>query len=100
VANVLTKPTLQAFWERHRDAQKELEAWFKVARKARWTSLADVRAPFPTADMVGQCLIFNICRNKYRLIVSANRSMTRLFVKHILTHKDYDRNEWKKDCIR
>ncbi len=96
--NVVSKARLRAFWEQHRDAQKELEAWFKIVRKARWTDLADVRASFPSADKVGSCLIFNICHNKYRLIVWANRRMTWLFVKHILTHKDYDKDLWKKDC--
>ena len=45
--NVVSKARLRAFWEQHRDAQKELEAWFKIVRKARWTDLADVRASFP-----------------------------------------------------
>ena len=98
MAHVISKPRLRAFWEKHRDAQGELEEWFKVARKARWGQLADVRMQFPSADQVGRCLVFNICHNKYRLIVRRSQNWKHLAVRHILTHKDYDRNQWKQSC--
>jgi len=98
VAHVIAKPRLRAFWEKHRDAQKELEAWFKSARKARWMCLADVRVPFPSADQVGRCLIFDVCHNRYRLIVRATRNWKRIYVRHVLTHNDYDKGQWKKGC--
>src|SRR5438067_11940322 len=99
MAHVISKPRLRRFWEKHRDAQQELQDWFKAARKARWASLADVRKPFPSADQVGRCLIFNVCGNKYRLIVRTTRNWKRLYVRHVLTHKDYDKQEWKKSCL-
>jgi mRNA interferase HigB len=98
VAHVISKARLREFWEKHRDAQKELEAWFKAARKARWTCLADARVPFPGVDQVGRCIIFDVCHNKYRLIVRTTRNWKRLYVRHALTHRKYDMAEWKKDC--
>jgi mRNA interferase HigB len=98
VAHVIAKARLRAFWERHRDAQNALAAWFKAARKARLTCLADMRVPFPSADQVGSCLIFDVCHNKYRLIVRPSRNWKRLFVRHVLIHRDYDKGHWKKGC--
>ena len=40
------------------------------AAAANWRTFAEVRADFPSVDMVGQVLSFNICHNPYRLIVS------------------------------
>jgi HTH-type transcriptional regulator/antitoxin HigA len=37
-------------------------------RKAAWKSLADVRITWSSADIFGECTIFNIKGNKYRLI--------------------------------
>jgi mRNA interferase HigB len=74
----------------------ELRNWFQVASRARWTSLKDVREVFPSADRVGQTLIFNIHHNSYRLIVRHEFPWQRLFVKALLTHKEYDRREWLK----
>jgi len=100
VAHVISKVRLRAFWEKHRDAEKELATWFKSARKARWAILADVRVPFPTADQVGTCLVFDNCHNDYRLIVRPSRNWKRLYVRHVLTHKDYDKGQWKKGCTK
>jgi mRNA interferase HigB len=96
--HVIAKAKLRAFWERHHDAKKELEAWYKVAGKTPWRKLGDVRTAFPKADQVGRCLIFNICGNKYRLIARASANWKTLFVRYILTHKDYDRQTWLESC--
>jgi mRNA interferase HigB len=98
VAHVIAKPRLREFWEHNRDAQKELEDWYKAARKALWTNLADVRMAYPKADQVGRCLIFNICGNKYRLIIRATRNWKRLYVRYVLTHRDYDKRAWLESC--
>jgi mRNA interferase HigB len=66
--------------------------------KAAWRSLADVREVFPHADAVYDCTIFNIGGNKYRLIVGINYNRQVIYVKHVLTHKEYDKENWKKDC--
>jgi mRNA interferase HigB len=98
MAHVIAKSRLRAFWERNRDAQKELEFWYKVAHKASWTKLADVRSAYPSADQVGRCLIFNICGNKYRLIVRSTPNWKRLYVRYVLTHKDHDKRTWLASC--
>jgi len=98
VAHVISKRPLRAFWTKHRDAEKELAAWFKIARRATWTKIAEVRELFPDADQVGRCIVFNICHNDYRLIVSVSRNWKRIYVLDVLTHKDYSKNTWKKDC--
>ena len=78
------------------DARNELADWFNAAHRADWRSIGDVRAQFATADRVGRVLIFNIRRNAYRLIVRHEFPWNRLFVKAVLTHKEYDRKEWLK----
>ena len=77
-------------------AKKELVAWLKVTQAARWRSVEEVRAVFPDADRVGKTIVFNIRHNDYRLIVREAFHVQRLYVKAVLTHKQYDRGEWKK----
>jgi mRNA interferase HigB len=38
----------------------------------------------------------SIYRNKYRLIAAIHFNTQKLFVRHILTHSDYDTGRWKK----
>ncbi len=88
--------------QRHPDAQNWLMRWWTDAAHARWESLEDVRHNYPSADQVNNCLILNVRGNRYHLIcrVTYANEWQRgtLLVKHFLTHAEYDKNQWKKDC--
>ena len=77
-----------------KDIQTEVLAWY-AARAADWDSLRAVRNQFADADLVGNLLVFNIRRNRYRLIVYPAFSRRKLYVKALLDHKEYDRGDWK-----
>jgi len=66
-----------------------------VARKANWRSFIEVRDHFSSADQVGSVLIFNILGGNYQLITVDYQSQ-QLFVKALLTHREYDRKKWLK----
>ncbi len=87
---------LREFWTKHRDSETPLRAWFRVARKASWESLVDVRKVYPSADDVNGLTVFNIGGNKYRLIVTIQHKKGRIFIRHVLTHAEYDKEGWKK----
>lgn len=100
--NVISRHAIRRAQQRYPDAAEWLEAWRQTALHAEWENLHHVRATYSAADQVGGCLVFNVCGNKYRLIVgvryaSGDRGGT-LFVKHFLTHAEYDKNRWMGDC--
>ena len=74
---------------------EEIGKWYQVASKAEWVSIADVKNSFPSADKVGNLLIFNIGHNRYRLVVRVDFAKRVMFFKGLMTHKEYDRGEWK-----
>jgi hypothetical protein len=47
-------------------------------------------------NFVDPYTVFNIKGGAYRLIVKIEYRWQKIFVKHVLTHAEYDRNEWKK----
>ena len=75
---------------------RPISEWHKVARHATWRSLADVRASYPHADLVGPYTIFNIKGNSYRLIVKIEYRWQIIFVKAVLTHAEYNKGKWKR----
>jgi mRNA interferase HigB len=93
--HVISKKKLRDFWERNPKAQSPLESWFQVAKKAEWESFADVRESFNTADQVGRFTVFDIGGNKYRLIAAIHFNRGKLFVRHVLTHREYDDGKWQ-----
>jgi mRNA interferase HigB len=94
--NVIAKLHLKKLIAKHPQVEDELLAWHKIARAADWASLPDVRRNFPSADLVGMVLIFDISGNRLRLITVASWRSKRIYVKALLTHKEYDRKEWMK----
>lgn len=96
--HVISKKRLREFWREWPDSQLPLDNWYRIAKKAAWQSIADAKAVFPHADAAYECTVFNIGSNKYRLIVEVKYDRQVIYVKHVLTHKDYDKGAWKKDC--
>ena len=89
---VIAKRTLREFWQRgHSKAQTPLENWFKLASAAQWNSFADVKATFPSADWVGDRLVFNVGGNNYRLICFVRFASQVMYVKWVGTHAEYDK---------
>lgn len=82
--------------EKHADLAGPLDIWYRLAKRAEWRSLEDVRATFPAADAVGRYTVFNIKGNGYRLIVEMNYRTGRVFIRHVLTHADYDKGGWNQ----
>lgn len=96
---VIKRGRLEEFWSGagHGDSKSALLAWYQITTDAVWRSFAEVKATFRTADLFGDCVIFNIGGNKYRLIARI-RYESRVYVRHVLTHSEYDRGRWKADC--
>lgn len=95
---IISRKALQDAARRDRTLEGPLNAWFKVASKAEWKSLVEVRRTYPTADYVEGCTVFNIRGNMYRLIVRIKYEWKTIFIKRVLTHDEYDRGGWKNEC--
>jgi mRNA interferase HigB len=99
--NVLSRPAINAAIAAQPFAEKWLNAWWTTAKKQQWQSLDEVRLLYPSCDQYGRCLIFDAPRG-YRLIVGLNWADEdkggTIFVKHFLSHAEYDKDAWKKDA--
>ncbi|MEO2088273.1 MAG: type II toxin-antitoxin system HigB family toxin [Gemmataceae bacterium] len=95
---VISPKRLRTFWTVHPDAQAPLVRWRKVVDQAKWESFDDVKAVFgKRADQYKQLVIFDIGGNKYRLIAAVHYNTGRVYIRHVLTHAEYDRGKWKKN---
>jgi mRNA interferase HigB len=95
--HVITKSRLVDFWKKHPDSQRSLSSWYKRVRLARWESLNDLRSVFSATDSVENLTVFNIGGNKYRLISLVDYRYQKVFIRAVLTHSEYDKEDWKND---
>jgi mRNA interferase HigB len=77
-----------------------LRAWHTHVshRSVAWQAWADVKAEFGTASLVGNCVVFNIGGNKYRMITRILYPSQKVFALKVMTHAEYDEGKWKKNC--
>jgi mRNA interferase HigB len=99
---VISKTRFREFWETpgRDDSQGPLRAWYThVGHKSVvWHSWGDVKAEFGTASLVGNCVVFNIGGNKYRLVTRILYPSQKVFILMLMTHDQYDVDKWKDDC--
>ena len=90
---IISRKTLRLFWEKSQYAEEQaLKAWFREASNADWANPAAIKSAFRTASIVGDNrVVFNICGNKYRLIVRVNYAYRVMYIWFIGTHAQYDR---------
>ena len=86
---VISNRTLLAFAGDHPDAAQPLQAWQDVETQS-FTHFAAATA-FRSVDQVGEFHVFDIGGNKWRVVAFIHYPAQICYVKHVFTHKQYDR---------
>ncbi|MBE7529529.1 MAG: type II toxin-antitoxin system HigB family toxin [Chloroflexi bacterium] len=92
--HVISRKALQQFWLQYPDSQSSLSRWYKIMEQNDFASFSEVRLTFPSADKVGNLIVFNISGNKYRLIASIHFNRSKVYIRYVLTHAEYVRGAW------
>ncbi len=99
---VISKTRLREFWVTPKcgDSEGPLRAWHThVSHKSvSWHSWSDVKAEYGSASLVGNCVVFNIGGNKYRLVTRILYPSQKVFILRCMTHAEYDEDTWKAGC--
>jgi mRNA interferase HigB len=93
--HVISRKRLLEAAVRHAGLTSPLDAWYRIAKKAEWGSLEDIRKTLPSADGVGKFTVFNIKGNDLRIIAEINFKTGRVYVRYVLTHAEYTKGSWK-----
>ncbi|MCP4702263.1 MAG: type II toxin-antitoxin system HigB family toxin [Gammaproteobacteria bacterium] len=94
--HIISRKALRSFWEKHPDSKSTLSHWFNAIAKHDFYSFNELCATFPTADKVGDLVVFNIGGNKYRIIAAIHLNRGKVYIRHVLTHSEYDKGTWKQ----
>lgn len=92
---IISFKKIREFTGQHPDADIALRDWYKKTEKSEWTSFADLKKTFNSADAVGNNrFVFNIRGNNYRLVAIILFKIQTVYIRFIGTHSEYD----KTDC--
>jgi mRNA interferase HigB len=88
---VISNSALVAFAAKHPQAEMPLQAWRKIVEAGSFARFGDLKKTFNAVDHVGHFYVFDIGGNKFRIIAAIHFDKQRLYVRHVFTHKEYDK---------
>ena len=90
--HIVTRSRLVQCGRVHAEAASELRDWARIVRRRQYGTPLEVKVDFPSASFIRPWkTVFNIHRNDYRLVVDIRYDLGRVYVRHIVTHREYDR---------
>ena len=94
--HVISRKRLNEFAEKHPDTKASLAHWFGLMKRGAFSNFVELRSAFPSADQVGKLTVFNIGGNKVRLIAAIHYNRSKIYIRAVLTHREYDEQRWKE----
>ncbi|SIO59932.1 mRNA interferase HigB [Singulisphaera sp. GP187] len=99
---IISKKRLQQFWESRKVdseiAERDFSAWYKLAINTDWANFGALKQTFGTADQVGNCVVFDVGNNRFRLIGRVNYVQGIVYVLKAMDHREYDKKVWIANC--
>lgn len=94
--HIITRKRLNEFAEKFPETNNALADWYRLMKQNNFDSIAEVRAVFSSADKVGKLTVFNIGGNKVRLVAAIHYNRKKIYIRAVLTHKEYDEEKWRE----
>lgn len=94
--HVITRKRLNEFAGVYPETLTALARWYSAIKSNNFSSLAELKLMFPTADQVGKLTVFNVGGNKVRIVAAIHYNRKRIYTRAVLTHEEYDKGKWKE----
>ncbi len=93
---IVSRKAIKQACSDHGEWSASLNAWYKIAKNADWKSFTDVRNSWKNSDVVGNFVVFDISRNRCRLIATIKYKWRMIYIRRILSHTEYDEKGWQE----
>ncbi len=94
--HIVTRKRIKEAKTLHPECESALVGWLRVIEHNEFKSFAVLKAVFNSVDKVEHLFVFDIGGNKLRLIASIHFNRQKLYIRHILTHIEYDKGKWRE----
>ena len=93
---IVSRKAIREATGEHSEWGASLNAWYKITKDADWKNFADVRNSWKNSDVVGRFVVFDVSHNRCRLIATIKYKWRMVCIRRILSHAEYDDEEWRK----
>jgi mRNA interferase HigB len=92
--HVISEKALKLFWEKHPQSEGPLRSWYKALKQNNFKSFTALKKIFPNMDLLpDDFVIFDIGGNKYRLVALCLFGSGRIYIKEVMTHAEYSKEQ-------
>jgi mRNA interferase HigB len=92
--HIITQKRIWQAKEKYPESASALDGWYRVMAKNRFDNFSDLKRTFNSVDKVDSLYIFDIGGNKLRLMGHIHFNRQKIYIQHILTHKEYECGKW------
>ena len=78
------------------ECNSALDGWYRIISRNKFDNFSELKKVFNSVDKVGSLYVFNIGGNKLRLIASIHFNRQKIYIRNILTHKEYAEKQWPR----
>ena len=93
--HVITQSRIWIAKKKYPESANALDGWYRVIKKNQFNNFAELKRSFNSVDKIGSVFVFDIGGNKIRLIAHIHFQRKKVYIRGVLTHKEYDKNKWK-----
>lgn len=93
--HIITQSRIWEAKKKYPQSSSALDGWYRIMKKNEFNQFSELKKTFNSVDKVGDLFVFDIGGNKLRLIANIHFHRKKIYIRHILTHKEYDKNNWK-----
>lgn len=94
--HIITKKRIIEAKSRYSTCVSALDGWYTVISKNNYSNFAELKKTFNTVDKVNSLYVFDVGGDKLRIIASIHFNRKKVYIRHILTHTEYDTGKWRK----
>lgn len=90
--------TQKRIWDakfKYPESSSALDAWYRIIHRNDFANYAELKQVFRSVDKVEDQYVFDIGGNKLRLIANIHFNRQKIYIRDVLTHKEYDKQKWK-----
>lgn len=97
--HIITQKRIWEAKEKYPESASALDGWYRIIKNNNFTNFSQLKAVFSSIDKVAELYVFDIGGNKLRLIANIHFARQKLYVRGVLTHKEYDKNKWRRGSL-
>jgi mRNA interferase HigB len=94
--HIISRKMIYDFGEKYPETMNSPKRWYNLIKEQKFNNLVEIKNVFSDVDYIEGLYIFNIGGNKARLIATINFKNSKIYIKTILSHSEYDKDKWRQ----